>query len=70
MVITMGIGVKMEHTMGASIPMSESGVGSDNWSMTMDIPVFWIPVSMAIVRILCLSCFLMKATRAPKANPQ
>lgn len=68
MVIIMGIGVKMEYIMGVIILMSEFGVGSDNWSMIMDILVFWILVFMVIVRIFCLLCFVMKVIRVLKVN--
>lgn len=68
MVIIMGIGVKMEYIMGVIILMLEFGVGSDNWSMIMDILVFWILVFMVIVRIFCLLCFVMKVIRVLKVN--
>lgn len=58
----------MEYIMGVSILMSEFGVGSDNWSMIMDILVFWILVFMVIVRIFCLLCFFMKVIRVLKVN--
>ena len=45
-----GSGMNIAITIGPTIERSASGCGSENFISTIGSPVFWMPVSMAIVR--------------------
>ena len=44
-----GSGINMAMTIGPTMDRSASGCGSENFISTIGRPVFWMPVSTAIV---------------------
>jgi len=68
--IQSGSGMNMAMAIGPTMDMSASGCGSDSFISTIGRPVFWIPVSMAIVRTRAVGWRSSRATAPLSRNLQ
>jgi len=64
-----GIGVITEAATGTTEARSASGCDSDNWSSTIETPVFWTPVSIAIAILSTNGCLKDVEAISPTINP-
>lgn len=67
--ITKGTGVSSAHATGTALVISAWGCGRVKFNINIAMPVFWIPVSMAIVKASFADCLNNKAIIPPSTYP-